>query len=53
MAIERTCGWAYLILRTGSRAVLGTGWHLRDGMTAQPAAASGPGPATTSGLVAA
>jgi hypothetical protein len=44
---------ASLALRMGCRTVLGAGWNLRDGMTAQRAAALGPAPGRTSGLVAA
>lgn len=40
-------------LRTGRPPVIGTGRILRDGVTAQCAAALGPEPARTSGLVAA
>ncbi|MEU7790802.1 MULTISPECIES: hypothetical protein [unclassified Amycolatopsis] len=42
-----------LILRTDCRVPIGAGRTLRDGMTAQRAAALGPEPVWTSGLVAA
>ncbi|WP_290062632.1 hypothetical protein [Amycolatopsis solani] len=44
---------ASLILRMDCRVPSGAGRTLRDGMTAQRAAAPGPEPAWTSGLVAA
>lgn len=46
------CG-ASLLLRTGCRGPIGAGRTLRDGMTAQRAAALGPKPAWTGCLVAA
>lgn len=50
-------GWAAcrasLLLWTGCRNSTGAGWNLRDGMTAQRAAALGPQPVRTRGLVAA
>ncbi|WP_206790003.1 hypothetical protein [Amycolatopsis sp. MtRt-6] len=44
--------WTSLSLRTGCTAI-DAGRNLRDGMTAQRAAALGPVPVRTSGLVAA
>ncbi len=44
MVIGRAAYWASLPLRTGCRFVTGAGWNLRDGMTAQRAAALGPVP---------
>lgn len=44
MMTGRAAYWASLTLRTGCRAI-GAGWNLRDGMTAQRAAALGPVPA--------
>jgi hypothetical protein len=45
MVIGRAAYWASLTLRMGCRIVIGAGWILRDGMTAQRAAALGPAPA--------
>ena len=44
-ALPRAAYWAPLILRMGCRTVSGTGRELRDGLTAQRAAALGPVPA--------
>jgi hypothetical protein len=44
MIIGRAAHWASLALRTGCRTAIGAGWILRDGMTAQRAAALGPAP---------
>ena len=41
------------VFRFGCRVVFSAGRDLRDGMTAQRAAASGPVPVSTSGLVVA
>ncbi|MEV6874697.1 hypothetical protein [Amycolatopsis sp. NPDC051128] len=53
MTFGRAAYWPSLALKMDCRSVIGTGWNLRDGMTAQRAAALGPAPAWTSGLVAA
>jgi hypothetical protein len=53
MTIGRTAYWASFALKIGCDPVIGAGWNLRDGMTAQRAAALGPAPTWTSGLVAA
>lgn len=45
MITGRAAYWTSLILRTRCRIVIGAGWTLRDGMTAQRAAALGPLPA--------
>ncbi|WP_158264095.1 hypothetical protein [Amycolatopsis sp. CA-126428] len=45
--------WTCPSFRTGWRTALDAGRNLRDGMTAQRAAAPGPVPVRTSGLVAA
>ncbi|MFC5091198.1 hypothetical protein [Amycolatopsis plumensis] len=50
MMIRMAC-WTPLSFRTGS--AVDAGRNLRDGMTAQRAAALGPAPGWTSGLVAA
>jgi hypothetical protein len=44
MVIGRAAYWASLALRMGCRTAIGAGWTLRDGMTAQRAAALGPVP---------
>jgi len=53
MITGRAAFWASLVLRTGCRVPIGAGRILRDGMTAQRAAALGPEPVWTCGLVAA
>ena len=53
MTLGRAAYWASFTLKMGCRSVTGAGWNLRDGMTAQLAAALGPAPTWTSGLVAA
>ena len=52
MMIQNVC-WTPPSFRTGCRTAIDAGWTLRDGMTAQRAAALGPVPVRTSGLVAA
>lgn len=44
MEFGRAAHWASLALRMGCRTASGAGWNLRDGMTAQRAAALGPEP---------
>lgn len=44
MDIGRVAYWASLALRMGCRTRIGAGWNLRDGITAQRAAALGPVP---------
>jgi hypothetical protein len=44
MEIRRGARWAFLIPTMGCRTGLGAGRDLRDGMTAQRAAALGPAP---------
>ncbi|HET6711064.1 hypothetical protein [Amycolatopsis sp.] len=51
MMMVQTAYWTSLSFRTGS--AIDAGRNLRDGMTAQRAAALGPVPVRTSGLVAA
>ena len=53
MITNRAAYWPFTTMRMGCREVSGTGRELRDGMTAQRAAALGPVPVRTSGLVAA
>jgi hypothetical protein len=53
MTIGRAACWTFLSPRTGCRTGDDAGRNLRDGMTAQRAAALGPVPVRTSGLVAA
>ncbi|WP_370968614.1 hypothetical protein [Amycolatopsis sp. cg9] len=53
MITGRAAFWASLVLRMDCRPLIGAGRILRDGMTAQRAAALGPEPTWTSGLVAA
>ncbi len=53
MITDRAAYWPSTTLRMGCRTVIGAGRDLRDGMTAQCAAALGPVPVRTSGLVAA
>lgn len=53
MITTRAAHWASAAPRRGCRTVIDAGWNLRDGMTAQCAAALGPVPVRTSGLVAA
>ncbi len=52
MITTRAACWASKALRTGCRTVFDAGRDLRDGMTAQCAAALGPVPVRTGGLVA-
>ncbi len=42
MIISWAAYWLSTVPRMGCRTVSGTGWELRDGMTAQRAAALGP-----------
>jgi hypothetical protein len=44
MMTDRAAYWLSTTLRMGCRTVPGTGRELRDGMTAQRAAALGPAP---------
>ncbi|MEV4057477.1 hypothetical protein AB0J55_40265 [Amycolatopsis sp. NPDC049688] len=53
MITKRAAYWLSMAIRTGCRTVFDAGRDLRDGMTAQCAAALGPVPVRTSGLVAA
>lgn len=53
MITGRAAYWLSMALRAGCRTVFGAGRDLRDGMMAQCAAALGPEPVRTSGLVAA
>jgi hypothetical protein len=53
MISTRAAYWLSMALRTGCPPVISAGRDLRDGMTAQCAAALGPVPVRTSGLVAA